>query len=200
LYNKLDLDFYLRNDTIQISKDLLGKFLFTKSKGIITGGMIVETEAYTGITDRASHAYNNKKTTRTKTMYKNGGIAYIYLCYGIHHLFNIVTNQIEHPQAILIRAIEPTKGLNKIISRRKIKSNQYNLTNGPAKLTKALKIDLNDNNLCLINSRIWLEDRKILIRNSNIIKTTRIGIDYAGEYADKPWRFYIKDNPWVSVK
>ena len=200
MYNKLDLDFYLRNDTIQISKDLLGKFLFTKSKGIITGGMIVETEAYTGITDRASHAYNNKKTTRTKTMYKNGGISYVYLCYGMHHLFNIVTNQIEHPQAILIRAIEPTKGLNKIISRRKIKSNQYNLTNGPAKLTKALKIDLNDNNLCLINSRIWLEDRKILIRDSNIIKTTRIGIDYAGEYTDKPWRFYIKDNPWVSVK
>jgi len=200
LYNKLDLDFYLRDNTIQISKDLLGKFLFTKSKGIITGGMIVETEAYTGINDRASHVYNNKKTTRTKTMYKNGGISYVYLCYGMHHLFNIITNKKKHPHAILVRAIEPTKGLKKMISRRNIKSNQYNLTNGPAKLTKALNIDLNDNNICLVNSRIWLEDRKNFLLDSNIIKTTRIGIDNAGEYVNKPWRFYIKNNPWVSVK
>ena len=200
LYKKLDLDFYLRDDVVQISKELLGKFIFTKSNGIVTGGMIVETEAYLGMHDKASHAYKNKKTKRTITMYKNGGIAYIYLCYGIHHLFNIVTNTEKHPHSILIRAIEPKKGIDKIIKRRQIKSNKYNLTNGPAKLSQALNININDNECCLVKSKIWLEDRRISISNSNIIETKQIGLEYAKEDSKKPWRFYIKNNPWVSVK
>ena len=130
MYKKLDLDFYLRDDVIRISKELLGKFLFSKSDGIITGGMIVETEAYKGIKDKASHAFNNKITSKNKAMYNNGGVSYVYLCYGLHYLFNIVTNKQTIPDAILIRAIEPTKGIKQIISRRKISSNEYNLTNG----------------------------------------------------------------------
>ena len=200
LYKKLDLDFYLRDDVVQISKELLGKFIFTKSNGIVTGGMIVETEAYLGMHDKASHAYKNKKTKRTITMYKNGGIAYIYLYYGIHHLFNIVTNTEKYPHSILIRAIEPTKGIDKIIKRRQTKSNKYNLTNGPAKLSQALNININDNECCLVKSKIWLEDRRISISNSNIIETKRIGLEYVKEDSKKPWRFYIKNNPWVSVK
>ena len=200
MYKKLDLDFYLRNDVIQISKELLGKFLFSKSDGIITGGMIVETEAYKGINDKASHAFNNKITSKNKAMYNNGGVSYIYLCYGLHYLFNIVTNKQTIPDAILIRAIEPTKGLKKITERRKISSNKYNLTNGPGKLTQALNIKKIDNGKCLVNSKIWLEDRKITIKDSMIHKTKRIGIDFSEEYANKKWRFYIKNNPWISVK
>ena len=200
MYKKLDLDFYLRDDVIQISKELLGKFLFSKSDGIITGGMIVETEAYKGIKDKASHAFNNKTTSKNKTMYNNGGVSYIYLCYGLHYLFNIVTNKQTIPDAILIRAIEPTKGLKKIIERRKILSNEYNLTNGPGKLTQALNIKKTDNGKCLINSKIWLEDRKIKIKDSMIHKTKRVGIDFSEEYATKKWRFYIINNPWISVK
>ena len=115
---KLELNFYLHHNVIEISKNLLGKFLMTNINGQITGGMIVETEAYSGITDKASHAYNNRKTNRTKVLYKKGGIAYIYLCYGIHYLFNVVTNTINIPHAVLIRAIEPTDGIDIICSRR----------------------------------------------------------------------------------
>ena len=200
MYKKLDLDFYLRDDVIRISKELLGKFLFSKSDGIITGGMIVETEAYKGIKDKASHAFNNKITSKNKAMYNNGGVSYVYLCYGLHYLFNIVTNKQTIPDAILIRAIEPTKGIKQIISRRKISSNEYNLTNGPGKLSQALNITKIDNGKCLVNSKIWLEDRKIKIKDSMIHKTERIGIDFSEEYANKKWRFYIKNNPWVSVK
>ncbi len=200
LYKKLDLDFYLRDDVIQISKELLGKFLFSKADGIITGGMIVETEAYKGINDKASHAYKNKINNKNRVMYRSGGISYIYLCYGLHYLFNIITNKKTIPDAILIRAIEPTKGLKKIIERRMISSNKYNLTNGPGKLSKALNINKTNNGKCLINSKIWLEDRKITINNSMINSKKRIGIDYAEEYTNKKWRFYIKNNPWVSVK
>ena len=194
---KLDLNFYLHHNVNEISKNLLGKFLLTNIKGQITGGMIVETEAYAGITDKASHAYNNRKTNRTKVLYENGGIAYIYLCYGIHYLFNVVTNTTEIPHAVLIRAVEPTDGIDLICKRRGKKYN-LNLTNGPGSLTMALGINTSHSEMSLLESKIWIESRNINIKNNNIISSPRVGIDYAQEYIKKPWRYRIKNNPWCS--
>ena len=194
---KLNLDFYLQNDVIKVSKNLLGKFLMTNINGQITGGMIVETEAYAGIIDKASHAYNNRRTNRTKYLYKNGGIAYIYICYGIHCLFNLVTNTINNPHAVLIRAIQPTDGIDLITKRRENRKNYY-LTNGPGSLTKALGIKLSHNGLSLLEKKIWIETRNITIDKKNIIASPRVGINYAQEYINKPWRFRMKNNPWCS--
>ena len=194
---KLDLNFYLHHNVNEISKNLLGKFLLTNIKGHITGGMIVETEAYAGITDKASHAYNNRKTNRTKVLYEKGGIAYIYLCYGIHFLFNVVTNTKEIPHAVLIRAVEPTDGIDLICKRRGKKYN-LNLTNGPGSLTMALGINTSHSRRSLLESKIWIESRNINIKNNNIISSPRVGIDYAQEYIKKPWRYRIKNNPWCS--
>ncbi|KPK33343.1 MAG: hypothetical protein AMS24_01405 [Chlamydiae bacterium SM23_39] len=180
---KLPLSFYQTKDVEKIAKDLLGKFLYTKINNNLTGGMIIETEAYGGIYDKASHAYNNRYTKRTSTMYEKGGISYIYLCYGIHYLFNIVTNKKNIPEAVLIRALIPTIG---------IKKGSINLTSGPALLTKALKIDKKLNGIFLNSNIIWLEDKKIKIKKEMISITKRIGIDYAEEDADRPWRFFIK--------
>ena len=191
---KLDLNFYLHHNVNEISKNLLGKFLLTNIKGQITGGMIVETEAYAGITDKASHAYNNRKTNRTKVLYENGGIAYIYLCYGIHYLFNVVTNTTEIPHAVLIRAVEPTDGIDLMCKRREQKY-KLNLTNGPGSLTMALGINTSHSRMSLLESKIWIESRNINIKNNNIISSPRVGIDYAQEYIKKPWRYRIKNNP-----
>ena len=196
--SKLPKEFYLREDVIQISKELLGKFLFTKINGKITGGMIVETEAYMAPEDKASHAYNYRRTNRTETFYKDGGIAYVYLCYGIHNLFNIVTNFKDVPHAILIRAIEPREGIETMLKRRRKTKPTYDLTAGPGSLSLALGITVKHNGLDLAGDMIWVEERDILIPEKEIIKSPRVGVAYAEEYANKPWRFRIKDNPWTS--
>lgn len=195
---KLPKEFYTREDVIGISKELLGKYLFTKIDGKLTGGMIVETEAYMAPEDKASHAYNNRRTSRTETFFREGGVSYVYLCYGIHHLFNIITHDEHTPHAVLIRAIEPTTGLDRMLERRRKTKASFDLTAGPGSLSMALGITTRHNGLDLCGPAIWLEDKSINIPEKDIIKSPRVGVAYAQEYASKPWRFRVKDNPWTS--
>ncbi len=195
---KLPRSFYLRDDVVEISRELLGKFLMTKFNGVVTGGMIVETEAYNGIEDRASHAYNGRRTNRTEVMYARGGTAYVYLCYGIHHLFNIVTNKKDIPQAVLIRAIEPVEGVEMMLKRRKKKELKRDLCAGPGSMSQALGITTRYTGLDLLGNMIWVEDRGISLGSGLIASSKRIGVEYAGEHAERLWRFTEKGNPWVS--
>jgi DNA-3-methyladenine glycosylase len=195
---KLTEAFYLRDDVVAISKDLLGKYLFTHIEGATTGGYIVETEAYNGVVDKASHAFGNRQTPRTKTMYMKGGIAYVYLCYGIHEMFNIVTSVEGRPQAILIRAINPTEGLHVMLSRRNMLAIKPNITIGPGSVAKALGISRNINALSLQSDTIWIEDRGLVFPDENIASVPRVGVSYAAEDALLPYRFYVKGNPYVS--
>ena len=186
---KLTKDFYLRDDVVQISKELLGKYLLTKFNGKLTGGIITETEAYAGITDKASHAYGNRRTNRTEVMYHEGGKAYIYLCYGIHSLFNIVTNKKDIPDAVLIRAIKPTEGIDIMMKRRNKKT--HNLISGPGTVAQALGMNTIHSGLDLCGNKIWLEDNGTNTSNE-IITSTRIGVSYAEEDALLPYRFHLK--------
>lgn len=189
---KLEKKFYTRTNVLEISKDLLGKYLFTRINNEITAGIITETEAYAGISDKASHAYNNRRTDRTEVMYAEGGVAYVYLCYGIHHLFNVVTNIKDAPHAILIRAIKPAEGIETILKRRKQKSISPLISAGPGTSSQALGIKTIHSGTDLTGDTIWIEDRGIKIRKNQIIVGTRIGIGYAEEDALLPYRFIIK--------
>lgn len=193
---KLKESFYQRTRVDRIAKDLLGKLLVSKVNNSLTSGIIVETEAYS-YKEKGSHAYNNLRTTRTETMFGEGGVAYVYLCYGIHNLFNIVTNKHDKAEAVLIRALEPVDG-NEIMMKRTQKRIIQRITSGPGKLTKALGIDRTWDGKMLTGNYVWVEDRGITIAGNDIVVTKRIGIDYAGEDALLPWRFYLKDNPWIS--
>lgn len=188
-------DYFFSNDVLFLAKDLIGKYLFTKKEGQISGGIICETEAYAGITDRASHAFGGRRTHRTETMYAPGGTAYVYLCYGIHHLFNIVTNQKDIPDAILIRAIFPTHGEELMLKRTGKRKSTPELANGPGKVSKALGITTRDDALLLPSSEIWLEDRNVIVEEEDILITPRIGVDYAGEDALLPYRFLWATRP-----
>ncbi len=174
-----------------LAKDLIGKVLYTNVKGKISAGIITETEAYEGITDKASHAYNNKRTPRTETMFCKGGVSYVYLIYGMYHLFNVVTNQKDVPHAVLIRAIYPYHNLPLILKRRQAQKWHKNLLNGPGKLTLGLGINKHHNKTDLTSNTIWIEDKNIKIPQSKIKTTARIGIDYAQEDALLPYRFVI---------
>ncbi len=195
---KLPESFYLDNDVVQLSKSLIGKYLFTCIDGVPTGGYIVETEAYNGIIDRASHAYGDRNTPRTKTMYLRGGIAYVYLCYGIHEMFNIVTSPEGVPRAILIRAIEPTEGIEAMMQRRKMEIMKPTITRGPGSVAKALGISRAMNAISLQGDTLWIEDRGLTFPDEVIAAAPRIGIDYAGDDALLPYRFYVKGNVYVS--
>lgn len=195
---KIPRDFYLREDVLQISKDLLGKFIFTRIDGKLTGGMIVETEAYKAPEDKASHAFGNRRTSRTEIFYSEGGISYVYMCYGIHYLFNIITNKANHPHAVLLRAIEPVEGINEMMKRRKKNEISCKLTSGPGSLSMALGITSKHNGIDLLSDAIWIEDRGVKVKKNHIMAGPRVGIAYAKKYAEKPWRFWIKGNPWVS--
>jgi DNA-3-methyladenine glycosylase len=198
MQKKLTRSFYTRENVVDISRELLGKFLVTKIKGKVTSGMITETEAYNGIEDRASHAFNGRRTQRTEIMYCDGGTAYVYLCYGIHHLFNIVTNKKDVPHAVLIRAVQPAEGAELMAKRRKKRESDYSLTAGPGSLSQALGITTRYTGLSLLDDIIWVEHRGVVISENDIVSSRRIGVDYAGEHALFPWRFTIRDNPWVS--
>jgi len=156
--SKLDIEFYRRENVLTISRELLGKILCTNFKGTLTTGIIVETEAYAGVDDMASHAYGGKRTDRTETMYAKAGTAYVYLCYGIHHLFNVVTNAEGIPHAILIRAIEPMEGIDNMLKRRKMDTLKTNLTSGPGILSQALGIQTSHSGISLLGDEIWIED------------------------------------------
>jgi DNA-3-methyladenine glycosylase len=194
---KLTIDFYQRKDVVKIARDLLGKGLFTSINGIVTGGMIVETEAYSW-KEKGCHAYGAKKTPRNAVMFGQGGHAYVYLCYGMHYLFNIVTNVDGVADAVLIRALEPITGIDEMHLRRGTLKRNLHLTSGPGKLTKALGIDRTFNGKFLLNNDVWVEDFGIKIPLRNVVAGERIGIDYAGDDARLPWRFTIRGNEWVS--
>lgn len=189
----LPLDFYTQSNVINIAKSLIGKILITKKEGVLTSGIITETEAYNGVNDRASHAFGGRKTARNEAMYMRGGIAYVYLCYGIHHLFNVVTNVEGIPDAVLIRAIYPLEGLD-IMQRRAIKKRMNANGVGPGKLAAMLSITTADNKKSLIDSDIIIDDFGIKIPEKEIIITTRIGVKYAGNDALLPYRFLIKND------
>lgn len=196
---KLPETYYHSTDILGLSHDLLGKLLCTKSEdGIITKGRIVETEAYDGSRDRASHAYKNKRTARTEVMFQQGGVAYVYLCYGIHHLFNIITGPVDMPHAVLIRAIEPVYGISEILRRRNHKKPQRATGGGPGIVSRALGITTNDNAISLQHGRIWLEDDGTNMANQKIITSPRVGVDYAGQDAQLPWRFRVKESEFTS--
>ncbi len=197
---RLDKSFYLDSDVTGMARRLLGKYLVTRINGLVSSGMIVETEAYRGPDDKACHAYQNKKTPRTKPMFEAGGIAYVYLCYGIHHLFNVVSGPEGMAHAVLIRAIAPADNVELMLQRRKHKRVSPKLSAGPGVLSSALGITtaLNGQSLTSPDSPIWLEDRGHFLPEADIISTTRIGVAYAGDCAFREWRFFIKDNPWIS--
>lgn len=198
MHLKLPLSYYLNPDVLFLAKDLLGKVLFTEIDGAVTSGIIVETEAYFGIVDKASHAYGGRRTDRTETLYSQGGISYVYLCYGIHHLFNIVTSSEGEPHAVLIRAIEPLKGKEIMESRRNRSADQASISSGPGSAAKAMGIDRSFNKKDLTENEIWIEDHGIRYTPEEIIAGPRIGVAYAQEDALLPWRFYIKGNQYVS--
>jgi DNA-3-methyladenine glycosylase len=195
---KLGRNFYLQEDVVKVARDLLGRIIFTRVNGRVTGGMITETEAYAGTTDRASHAWNNRRTLRTETMYRAGGVAYVYLCYGIHPLFNFVTGRQEIPHAILLRGIYPLSGCDIMEERTGKKSSGKSFSNGPGKVTKALGISVLDNGISLTGNRIWIEDRGIDVKDDDILITPRIGVAYADADAGLPYRFLITNPGKVS--
>jgi DNA-3-methyladenine glycosylase len=194
---KLPETFYERTNVVRIARELLGKSLFTSIDGVVTGGMIVETEAYSW-KERGCHAFGARRTARNAVMFGPGGHAYVYMCYGIHFLFNVVTNTTDTADAVLVRALEPHTGIEVMQERRGKLANRYHLTSGPGKLTRALGIDRQWNGRSLLADDVWISDIGKRLSNSNIVASPRIGIDYAGEDAALPWRFTIKDNPWVS--
>lgn len=196
--HKLPLSFYHQEDVNQLAKQLLGKHLYTSIEGELTGGIIVETEAYNGITDKASHAYGGRFTDRTKVMYESGGLSYVYLCYGIHHLFNVVTGVEGTPQAVLIRGLEPIEGLDIMLHRRNMPALKPNLTAGPGALAKALGIDRALNAKDLMGEEIWIADAGLSYTREEIVASPRVGVDYAGDHALLPWRYYVKGNRFVS--
>ena len=197
---KLTRDFYERPDVVQIAKELLGKKVVSMVDGIYTAARITEVEAYAGRDDKACHANDGLRSARTEVMYGRGGIAYVYLCYGMHHLFNVVTNREGLADAVLIRAVEPFAGNDHMLERRKKAGLDKSLSSGPATLSQALgfktKLHYGTD---LLGDLIWIEDAPLL-KPSQINVSTRIGVDYAGEDALKPWRFYEANSQWVSKK
>lgn len=203
----MNIDFYRRDNVLQIAKELLGKLLVTKyppagwaGNGIVTSGRIVEVEAYNGIIDKASHAFGGRRTRRNEIMYANGGVAYVYLCYGIHHLFNVVTNSKETPHAVLIRALEPVRGIDEMLRRVGKKKLDHTLTRGPGNLSKALGLFTFHTGSSLTGKELFIADDGIVFDKKEIAASPRIGVDYAGEDALLPYRFYVKGNPFVSGK
>lgn len=205
LSRKLPREFYAE-DAREVAEKLLGKVLVHEVDGVKIKGKIVETEAYIGAIDKASHAYGGRRTPRTEPLYGNPGIAYVYFIYGMYYCFNAITKEKEIPEGVLIRALEPLEGLEKMSKLRfkktyneLTKAQIRNLTSGPSKLCMALNITKDQNMKDLCGKDIYIEEDNSL-DNFEIVKSNRIGIDYAEEARDFKWRFYIKDNPWVSVK
>lgn len=188
---KLPESYYLQTDVVFLARDLIGKRLCTHIEGVYCSGLISETEAYAGIEDKASHAYGGRFTDRTKTMYAAGGTSYVYLCYGVHQLFNVVTNVEGIPHAILIRGIKPEQGVEHMLKRRN-RSKKNGLSDGPGKLSKALGIGKAHNAISLLDDCIWIEDVSKAVPDEAVNVGPRIGIDYAEEHKDLPYRFLWK--------
>lgn len=191
---KLNQSFYLNEDVTDVAKQLLGKVLCTSINGHILSGKIIETEAYS-YKEKACHAYMSRNTSRTEVLFRAGGTAYVYLCYGIHKLFNVVTNKEGKAEAVLVRAVEPLDNVELMRNRRSV-SKESELTSGPGKLSQALGIDLEHNKKILTGNDIWIEDRGFTV--THVESSPRIGVAYAKEDALLPWRFTEKGNPFLS--
>lgn len=186
---KLPLSYYQNTNVVFIAQDLLGKVLCTNIRGELSAAIITETEAYAGAIDKASHAYGNRRTPRTESMFHEGGVAYVYLCYGIHHLFNVVCGPKDLPHAVLLRGIKPLEGISLMEKRRKKKHHHKNFSSGPGTATVALGITTKYDLTPLTRSTIWIEDRKINVPKKEILIGPRVGVDYAKEDANLPYRF-----------
>lgn len=194
---KLPREFYTRPNVLTVARELLGKLLVVPARnGKRVAGRIVEAEAYRGPQDRAAHSYGGRRTKRTEPMYGIGGTAYVFFVYGMYNQFNVVTNVVDAPHAVLIRAVEPVEGID-VMRKRRANQAGHNLSNGPGKLCIAMAIDRGLDGADLLGKQVWLEDANGIPR-SKIMSGPRIGIDYAEEWKDKPWRFWIKGNPFVS--
>lgn len=196
--NHLPRSYFLKTDVVALAADMIGKFIFTNINGMVTGGMIVETEAYRGPDDRGSHAYNDKRTPRNEMMYSEGGVVYMYICYGIHDMLNIVTGHEGSSHAVLIRAIEPLTGIDVMRERRGVFDNDRRLCQGPGALGSALGLNKTHNGARLDGPTIWMEDRQIRYADNEIGAGPRIGMNFEGIYRLIPWRFYVKGNRFVS--
>jgi len=197
---KLPLSFYRQSNVVELAKSLIGKYFFTYIDKELCGGMIAETEAYAGITDRASHAWNGRRTARTQTMYLPGGVSYVYFTYGMHHLFNVVTAGKDIPHAILIRGIIPTEGIAVQKKRRNMPSDNKQLANGPAKLCQALGITLQHNGIPLTGNILWIAGDGTNIPQEQITAAPRVGVSYAGDDALLPYRFILKHTEYFPAK
>lgn len=198
--HKLPLKFYQRKNVCTVAKDLIGKVLVTTFNNRLTAGRIVETEAYNGAADKASHAWNGRRTNRTEIMFGEGGLSYVYFCYGIHHLFNVVTGVAEIPHAVLIRAVEPLYGIEEMLLRTGKKKPDHTLTRGPGNVSKALGIHTQHTGGSLQSDELFIAKDEFIVKRSQIIATPRIGVDYAGSDALLPYRFILQGNPYVSGK
>lgn len=195
---KLPVEFYTRGDVLLIARQLLGcRLVVPDMDGVRVSGLIVETKAYVGPEDKASHAYNNRRTARTETMFGAGATVYVYFIYGMYYQFNVVTGRAGVPHAVLLRALEPVEGIERMRERRPVRRDR-DLTSGPGKLCRALGLDISFNAESLLGERVWIEAAEKRLAPRAIASGPRIGIDYAEEYREKPWRFWVKDNPYVS--
>ena len=197
---KIPLSFYARKDVVLIARELIGKIIITNFDGKITSARIVETEAYVGITDKASHSFGSRRTTRNEHMYAAAGTAYVYICYGLHQMLNIVTNEKDVPDAVLIRAVEPISGIEIMLKRTGKKTPDKTLTRGPGNVGKALGVFKHHSGNHLLGEEIYLMDDNTKIADENIGTSTRIGVESAGADAFLPYRFYVKGNKYVSGK
>ena len=197
---KLDESFYDRTDVLKISKELLGKILITRFDGKLTAGRIVETEAYAGVGDRACHAFGGKRTARMEAVYGSPGTIYIYICYGMHHLFNVVTNKKDIPHVILIRALEPLEGIEIMLERTGKKQLDFSLARGPGNVSRALGMTKAHSGGNLLAGDIYIADDGLKYKKDQILITKRIGVESAREDAERLYRFIVKGNPYVSAK
>ena len=199
-WKKLPQSFYERSDVVAVTKELIGKILVTRFNSKFTAGRIVEAEAYNGPHDKAAHSFNNRRTKRTEVMFARGGVAYVYLIYGIHQMFNIVTNVEGIPNAVLIRAIEPVAGIEHMLERVGKTVAGFDLTRGPGNVAKALGIHTSQTGMSLQSDELYLAGDGFQYSEKEILATTRVGVDYAGEDALLPYRFLVKGNKYVSGK
>lgn len=197
---KIPLSFYTRKDVVAIAKDLIGKIIVTNFNGSITSGRIVETEAYVALTDKASHSFGGKRTARNEHMYAAAGTAYVYICYGLHQMMNVVTNDENIPDAVLIRAVEPLKGIDIMLKRTGKPALDKTLTRGPGNVGKALGIFKHHSGNDLLGNKIYLMDDHLKINEEQIGRSVRIGVESAGADSLLPYRFYLKGNKYVSGK
>ena len=196
-FSRLEPAFFQSTDTLRAARRMLGKLLVVPDeKGNRISGMIVEVEAYLGAEDKAAHSYAGRRTGRNEVTYGPGGHVYVFFIYGMYYQLNFVLGPVDHPHVLLIRAVEPVEGVETMRIRRG-EMRDRNLTSGPGKLCIAFGIDRNLNGADLTGDLIWLENYRTFT-NSDIASGPRIGIDYAEEFAEEPWRFWVKENEFVS--